>query len=41
MYVDKVSGIPVIISEKCTSCGACVAACPKGNIEMRPKNKRD
>lgn len=41
MYVDKVSGIPVIISEKCTSCGACVSACPKGIIEMRPKNKRD
>jgi formate hydrogenlyase subunit 6/NADH:ubiquinone oxidoreductase subunit I len=41
MYVDKVSGIPVIITEKCTSCGACVSACPKGIIEMRPKNKRD
>ncbi|MFO7672669.1 MAG: RnfABCDGE type electron transport complex subunit B, partial [Lutibacter sp.] len=41
MYVDEVSGIPVIISEKCTSCGACVSACPKGIIEMRPKNKRD
>jgi len=41
MYVDKVLGIPVIISEKCTSCGACVSACPKGIIEMRPKNKRD
>jgi electron transport complex protein RnfB len=41
MYVDKVSGMPVIITEKCTSCGACVSACPKGIIEMRPKNKRD
>jgi len=41
MYVDKVSGMPVIIAEKCTSCGACVAACPKAIIEMRPKNKRD
>lgn len=41
MYVDEVSGIPVIITEKCTSCGACVTACPKGIIEMRPKNKRD
>lgn len=41
MYVDEVTGLPVIITEKCTSCGACVAACPRTIIEMRPKNKRD
>lgn len=41
MYVDEVTGLPVIVAEKCTSCGACVAACPKAIIEMRPKNKRD
>ena len=41
MYVDEVTGLPVIVAEKCTSCGACVAACPRTIIEMRPKNKRD
>jgi electron transport complex protein RnfB len=41
MFVDEVTGLPVIITEKCTSCGACVTACPKAIIEMRPKNKRD
>lgn len=41
MYMDKTTGLPVIITDKCTACGACVAACPKDIIEMRPKNKRD
>ncbi len=41
MYMDKKTGLPVIITDKCTSCGACVEACPRDIIEMRPKNKRD
>ncbi|NCO63379.1 MAG: Fe-S cluster domain-containing protein [Flavobacteriales bacterium] len=41
MYMDEATGLPVIISDKCTSCGACVEACPRDIIEMRPKNKRD
>lgn len=41
MYMDKATGLPVIISDKCTSCGACVEACPRDIIEMRPKHKRD
>jgi len=32
--------IPVIIEEKCTACGKCVQACPKGIINLRPKSKR-
>ena len=40
MYMDD-TGLPVIITDKCTSCGACVVACPRDIIEMRPKNKRD
>lgn len=41
MYMDEETGLPVIITEKCTSCGACVTACPRNIIEMRPRNKRD
>jgi Na+-translocating ferredoxin:NAD+ oxidoreductase RNF subunit RnfB len=41
MYMDEETGLPVIITDKCTSCGACVKACPRDIIEMRPRNKRD
>ncbi|MEJ2162338.1 MAG: Fe-S cluster domain-containing protein [Robiginitalea sp.] len=41
MYMDEATGLPVVISEKCTSCGLCVDACPRDIIEMRPKKKRD
>jgi Na+-translocating ferredoxin:NAD+ oxidoreductase RNF subunit RnfB len=41
MYMDESSELPVIITDKCTSCGACVTACPRNIIEMRPRNKRD
>ncbi len=36
-------GLPVVSDELCTSCGKCVAACPKGIIELRrkgPKGRR-
>ncbi len=41
MYMDKTTGLPVIITDKCTSCEACVKACPRNIIEMHPKHKRD
>ena len=41
MYMDEATGLPVISTDKCTSCGACVEECPRDIIEMRPKNKRD
>ncbi len=40
MYMDE-TGLPVIITDNCTSCGMCVEACPRDIIEMRPRNKRD
>ncbi len=41
MYMDKSTGLPVIITDNCTSCGACIAACPRELIELRPRNKKD
>jgi Na+-translocating ferredoxin:NAD+ oxidoreductase RNF subunit RnfB len=32
------SGLPVVDVEKCTACGDCVEACPKGLFELRPVN---
>ncbi|MDD5508643.1 MAG: Fe-S cluster domain-containing protein [Bacteroidales bacterium] len=43
MYMDPETGLPVVIEENCTACGACVIACPRSIIELRnkgPKGKR-
>ncbi|MGB8491014.1 MAG: RnfABCDGE type electron transport complex subunit B [Bacteroidales bacterium] len=41
MYMDSKTGLPVIIDDKCVSCGACVKACPRKLIELRKKAKKD
>lgn len=40
MYIDEVTGLPVIIEENCVACGACVKACPRVIIEMRNVGKK-
>jgi ferredoxin len=39
--MDPETGLPVVVDEKCTACGACVKACPRNIIELRKKNKKD
>lgn len=41
MYMDIKTDLPIVISDKCTACNACVTACPRNIIELRPKNKKD
>ncbi|MDR1556314.1 MAG: Fe-S cluster domain-containing protein [Tannerellaceae bacterium] len=41
--INLSTGLPEVIEDKCTSCGACVKACPKNIIELRrkgPKSRR-
>ena len=37
IHVDPEKGVAVVDENKCTACGACVKACPKSIIELRPK----
>ncbi len=39
LHIDEKTGIPVVDEDKCVSCGACVAICPKQLFEIRPKGK--
>lgn len=41
MYIDDQTGLPVVKEEKCVACGACVTACPRHIIELRPKGRKD
>ncbi|GHV50966.1 ferredoxin [Bacteroidia bacterium] len=41
--INEATGLPEVDEDKCTSCGACVKACPKSLIELRkkgPKSRR-
>jgi len=40
LSMDPATGLPVVDETKCTACGACVKACPKKIIELRPKGPR-
>ena len=43
IYINPETMLPEVVEDKCTACGACVKACPKGIIELRkqgPKSRR-
>ncbi len=40
MYMDTDTGLPVVIEDLCTACGACVETCPKDLFELRNKGKK-
>ncbi len=40
MYMDSETGLPVVIEDMCTACGACVEACPKDLFQLRNKGKK-
>lgn len=41
LSIDPETGLPIVDQDKCTACGACVKACPRGIIELRNKGKKD
>lgn len=40
LSMDPSTGLPVVDEEKCTACGACSKACPRGIIEIRLKGSK-
>lgn len=41
LYMDPVTDLPVVITDNCTACNACILECPKNLFELRPKKKKD
>lgn len=39
--MNEETGLPEVNQDTCTGCNACVEACPKNIIELRPKGKKD
>ncbi len=41
LYMDKETGLPVVVADNCVACNACVTQCPRNIFELRPKGKKD
>ena len=41
IHINPETGLPEVDDEKCTACGACSKACPKGIIELRKKGVKN
>ncbi len=41
IHMNPETGLPEVDEEKCTACGACVKACPRTIIELRPRGKKN
>mgnify|MGYP006291281515 CR=1 FL=1 len=41
IHMNPETGLPEVVDDKCTACGACVEACPRDIIELRKKNPKD
>lgn len=41
IHINPSTGLPEVVDDKCTACGACVDVCPRNIIELRKKNKKD
>lgn len=39
MRMDETTGLPVVDPVACTACGACVKACPRSLLQLRPYGK--
>ena len=40
IHLNAETGLPEVDEEKCTACGACAKACPRGIIELRKKGPK-
>lgn len=40
IHMSPTTGLPEVVEDKCTACGACVKACPKSIIELRYAGKK-
>lgn len=40
IFINPETGLPEVVDEKCVACGACVTACPRSIIELRPVGRK-
>ncbi|MFP4065668.1 MAG: RnfABCDGE type electron transport complex subunit B [Bacteroidales bacterium] len=40
IHINEETGLPEVLEEECVACGACIDACPRDIIELRPKGKK-